>query len=161
MKQFTQLLVLILLSAHFHVSASNINRNDTISKFNEITDIEAQLRNILDTVKTPNQKVVSKQDTTIKIIADSIALTPSETVIKSNRDSIDETLDALFRASQDTIILRSDAIVLTPPDSISVDSIITDSIKIDLIDAPEKTKPVFKRIVIKTHFEIGSFGGEV
>lgn len=153
MKQFSQFLVLILLSAHFHVSASNINRNDTISKFNEITDIEAQLRNILDTAKTPNQKVISTQDTTIKINVDSIVLTPSEAVIKSKRDSIDETLDALFRASQDTIILRSDTIVLTPPDSISVDSIITDSIKIDLIDVPEKTKPVFKRIIVKTSLD--------
>ena len=43
MKQFTQLLVLILiLSGHFSLSASNFHRNDTIGKFNEITDIEIQ-----------------------------------------------------------------------------------------------------------------------
>ena len=146
MKQFTQLLVLILLSSHFQISATTIHRNDTIGKFNEVTDIETQLKNLLDTVKTANQNVTSDQDTIVK--SSSIPLIPLEATAKSKRDSIDDTLDTLFKTSNDTIVLPSDSIVLS-----ASDSIITDSIKIASIIIPQITKPVFRPIVVKTSLD--------
>ena len=146
MKQFTQLLVLILLSSHLQISATTIHRNDTIGKFNEITDIETQLKNLLDTVNTEERDVTSEQDTIVK--SSSIPLTPLEETAKSKRDSIDDTLDTLFKTSKDTIVIPSDTIVLTAPDSI-----ITDSIKIDSVIIPQTTKPVFRPIVVKTSLD--------
>ena len=52
MNQFTQLLVLIFLSSNLHLSAAEINRTDTIGKFNEVTDIELRIKNLTDTTQT-------------------------------------------------------------------------------------------------------------
>lgn len=86
MKQFTLLLALILLSAHFHISASNTLRNDTIGKFNEITDIELQIRNLLENANAPDNEIIPSQDTLINTTK--IPVTLSEEAISSQQDTI-------------------------------------------------------------------------
>ncbi|MDD2551927.1 MAG: hypothetical protein PHO84_02410, partial [Dysgonamonadaceae bacterium] len=65
MKQFTQLLFFILLSSTIQLFASEINRNDTIGKFNEITDIELRLKNLQDSTKELQVDEIISQDTII------------------------------------------------------------------------------------------------
>lgn len=74
MNQFTQLLVLILLSSNLNLSASEVNRTDTLGKFNEVTDIELRIRKITDTTQMyPSQDIVL-QDTILLVHPDSISI---------------------------------------------------------------------------------------
>ena len=61
MKQFSQLLALIIISSSLHLSASTIHRNDTIGKFDVITDIELLLKNLQDTMSTQDL-ILNAQD---------------------------------------------------------------------------------------------------
>ena len=72
MKQFFQLLLLIVLSSSLHLSASTIHRNDTIGKFDDITDIDLLLKNLLDTMSTQDN-LINIQDT-IFVPQDSIVI---------------------------------------------------------------------------------------
>ena len=72
MNQFTQLLVLILLSSNLHLSASEINKTDTIGKFNEVTDIELRIKKVTDTTKTYSAQDILLQDTILLAHPDSI-----------------------------------------------------------------------------------------
>ena len=62
MNQFTQLLVLILLSSNLYLSASEINKTDTIGKFNEVTDIELRIKKVTDTTQTYSAQDILLQD---------------------------------------------------------------------------------------------------
>lgn len=95
MKQFPQFIILILLSTNLHLSASNFNRNDTIGKFNEVTDIELRLKTLLDTTQTSNILEVELQDTITSILQDSLLITlENDTLLiptKSDSVKIDKT----------------------------------------------------------------------
>ncbi len=148
MKQFTQLLVLILiLSGHFSLSASNFHRNDTIGKFNEITDIEIQLKNLQNKINNSNgKKQTAKQDVTEEL-SDSNLIRPGN-FIASPPDSIKTLKDTLHKVSRDSLKLKSDSLIISPPDSIIVDSIVTDTIVL-----PKIKKPVFTPIVVRTSLD--------
>ncbi len=153
MKQFTKLLVLIILSAHFPLSASKTHRNDTIGKFNEITDIEMQLRNLQDTTKrSNNQKLTSSNGTTYKS-TDSIFVGTKNTV-DLPPDTLKILKDSLLRTSIDTIDtidtirVKPDTTVLTLPDSI-----IVDTVKIDTVVMPQKKKPEFIPTIVRTSLD--------
>ncbi|MDD4728592.1 MAG: DUF3078 domain-containing protein [Dysgonamonadaceae bacterium] len=131
MKQFTQLLFLALLSSTLHLSASHVNKNDTIGKFDEITDIELLLRSLQDTTETSISNEVVTADT-IRIKMDSV-VSVMDTIIDSvkvdslSKDSvvlpkkklafkpivIKTSLDSLYQRKSNGIIkypLHSDAI---------------------------------------------------
>ena len=146
MKQFTQFLVLIILSSYIQLSASNSHRIDTIGKFNEVTDIEMRLKSLqgTDFISNENKRTIQK-DTIVKS-NDSIVLLPD--TIESPSDTLSSSLDTLHIAPYDSIMAPSDTIVLAPSDSI-----ITDSIKTDTIPLPEKKKPVFTPIVVTTSLD--------
>lgn len=147
MKQLTNLLVLIILSAHFPLSATNFHRNDTIGKFNEITDIEMRLKSLQDTTKNSNkEKLTTKQDTAFKSI-DTHIVGVKDTIM-SPPDTLKVLKDTLLKTTIDTIRVKSDIIVSTPPDSI-----IVDSVKIQKIVAPQKKKPAFIPIIVRTSLD--------
>lgn len=138
MKQFTQLLVLVLLSGHFHLSASEIHKHDTIGMFNEITDIEVQLRNIHNA--TQNSKVnenASSRDTTLGRVDSASELSQDAGVYLT--DTINTTLDKLVISSQDTIISPIDTNTVILPDKVD-----TDSAVIPIVKGSVFTPPVIK-----------------
>lgn len=124
MKQFTQLLVLILLSTNLHLSASGFHRNDTIDKFNEVTDIELLLKAISDTTRTSEIAESEFQDT----------------IRAAKIDSLKRSIDRDF--------------VLTPieQDSIMV-PIKTDSAIVDKALVMPKDESIFTPIVIRTSLD--------
>ena len=75
MNQFTQLLVLIFLSSNLHLSAAEINRTDTIGKFNEVTDIELRIKNLTDTTQTFASQDIILPESVQMIHPDSIIVT--------------------------------------------------------------------------------------
>lgn len=123
MNQFTQLLVLIILSSSLHVSASELNRNDTIGKFNEVTDIELRIKKLTesakrsdsqDNIKIANQDSIvlgNDLDTTITpIISDSVRVAKVVVAPKKNPVftpiDITTSLDSLYnRKSNGTLQL--------------------------------------------------------
>ena len=132
MKQFTQLLLFILLSSALQLSASEINRNDTIGKFNEITDIELRLKNLQDTTKRLTATDTMSQDTVI---------IPQDTIV---------ILEDTVIVPQDTLIAPVDTLVL-PQDTI-MPPLVKDSVKPDTIELPKK-KPSFVPPVIRTSLD--------
>src|SRR5690554_1991863 len=136
MKQFAQLLFLIILSSYFQLSASNFHRIDTIGKFNEVTDIEMRLKNLQDTDRALNENKTTLTQEAIVRSKDSIVSLPD--TIDYPSDTLSSSLDTLHIAPYDSIIAPSDTIVLSP----------LDSIKIDTIPLPEEKKPVFTPIVV-------------
>ena len=74
MNQFTQLLVFILLATSLHLSASEINRTDTIGKFNEVTDIELRIKKMTDSTQTHPSQDILLQDTILLAHPDSISV---------------------------------------------------------------------------------------
>ncbi|HUI32779.1 MAG TPA: DUF3078 domain-containing protein [Dysgonamonadaceae bacterium] len=133
MKQFTQLLFFILLSSTIQLFASEINRNDTIGKFNEITDIELRLKNLQDSTKELQVDEIISQDTiitsqdTIVILEDTV-ITPPDTII---------TLPDTLTIPKDTIVTPLDA----------------DSIKRGSLVLPKK-KPTFTPPKIRTSLDL-------
>ena len=125
MKRFPQFLILILLSTNLHLSASNINRNDTIGKFNEVTDIELRLKTLLDTTQTSNIREIELQNTIIT----SISL-----------DSLGASID------QDSTLITMEK------DSLLVPTI-SDSVKIDKTVLTPKKEQGFIPITIKTSLD--------
>jgi len=123
MKQFTQLLVFILLSTNLHLSASVFHRTDTIDKFNEVTDIELRLKNLLDTAQISDINILLMEDTIRKIVQD--------TIIEINQDSL------MLRINQDTLLVP----------------IISDSVKVANALKTPKKKSVFTPIVIRTSLD--------
>lgn len=102
MKQFTQILVLMLLTANLHLSASALNRNDTIGKFNEVTDIELRIKRLLNTDQTSQNNDTELQDTIRAIKIDTlkqdsiINATEKDSIlvpIKSDLDTLEKTFD--------------------------------------------------------------------
>ena len=147
MKQFTHLLVLILLSVHLSLSASSFHRNDTIGKFNEVTDIEMRLKSLQNNTKNSNnEKITSRQDTTFK--STDTRIMGLEDAIMSPPDTLKVLKDTLRRTAIDTIRVNSNNIVLTPPDSI-----IVDSVKIQTIAGVQKKSPVFTPIIVRTSLD--------
>ena len=146
MKQFTQLLVLIILSSYIPLSASNFHRIDTIGKFNEVTDIEMRLKSLqgTDLISNENKRTIQK-DTIVKSNDSTVLLHDSLAYLS---DSLGSSLDTIHREPYDSIMVSSDTVILTPSDSI-----ITDSIKIDTIALPEKKKSVFTPIAITTSLD--------
>lgn len=126
MKQFTQLLFFILLSSTIQLFASEINRNDTIGKFNEITDIELRLKKLQDTTNksTPSEIIMPKD--TIVILEDTVII-PLDTII----------------TPIDTLIILQDTLVAP---------LKTDSVKRDSLVLP-KMKPSFIPPVIRTSLD--------
>ncbi|HTN68856.1 MAG TPA: DUF3078 domain-containing protein [Dysgonamonadaceae bacterium] len=126
MKQFTQLVVIVLLLSTLQLSASNIHSNDTIGKFNEITDIELRLQNLKVSTElsdTPDRHAVASRDTVITI---------QDTII----------------LAQDTVIIPQDTII----HPIRIDSIAVDSVKPDPVITPKK-EPAFTPILVKTSLD--------
>ena len=124
MKQFTQLLVLILLSTSLHLSATGLNRIDTIGKFNEVTDIELRIKKLLDTDQPSENNYVESQDTIKAINIDSVKR-------RVHRDTLLNTIE------QDTLLIP----------------LKSDSVKVDKSLDTSKKKPVFTPIVIKTSLD--------
>lgn len=81
MKKFSQLLVLIILLSSLNLSASNIHRNDTIGKLDDITDIEILLKNLLDSMST--QDIVINTQDTIFVPKDSTTIFHKPIVVDS------------------------------------------------------------------------------
>ena len=132
MKQFTQLLLFILLSSALQLSASEINRNDTIGKFNEITDIELRLKKLLDN---------PQQSTTTKNVSQDTPIFPQE-----KRVVVEDTVIAPQNRKQTpitTVTLSQDTTV-TPLEKTTV--------RQDTIVAP-KLKPGFAPPVIRTSLD--------
>ena len=124
MKQFTQLLVLILFSTNLHLSASSFHRNDTIGKFDEVTDIESRLKNLLDTTQTSEMREIELQD-------------PIQTILE---DSVVQTIH------QDTVFIPMEKDTLLIP-------IISDSVMVDQPKDTTKKRQGFTPIVIKTSLD--------
>lgn len=105
MNQFTQLLVLVLLSFNLHLSASEVNRTDTIGKFNEVTDIELRLKKLLDTPEKSDTSLRVLEDTIRGIQDDSLQImVPDSVSSKIFQDSIIHQQDSLIGpASADTV----------------------------------------------------------
>ena len=119
MKQFTQLLLLILLLSNIQLSANEINRNDTIGKFNEITDIELRLKRLQDSLNeltlekvVTQDTVIIKQDSIISIIEDSIisitdtVIVPIDTIVAPQN---------VIAAEEDTLVLSKKKPSFIPP----------------------------------------------
>lgn len=138
MKQFTQLLVLVFLSVHFHLSASGIHKHDTIGMFNEITDIEVQLRNIHNiTQNSKGNDNVPTTDTTLDRV-DSASELPQNTGVYLT-DTINTALDTLVVSSKDTIITPIDTNPVTLPDAVGKDSAV-----IPIVRGSVFTPPIIK-----------------
>ncbi len=124
MNQFTQFVLLIFLAFSLQLSASELNRTDTIGKFNEITDIELRIKSLLDTTETSKSQKIAFQDTIRVIGQDSVAhLIVQDTIIGS--------------VVQDSILTP-----LTP-----------DSLNLDKTAALTKKAPVFTPVVITTSLD--------
>ena len=120
MKQFTQLLLLIFLFSTIQLSANEINRNDTIGKFNEITDIELRLKRLQDSTNESTADKIVSQDTVIIpqrpiVINQDTVLVPKDTIATPQK------LDSVKQA---TLVLPKKKSVFTPPKiKTSLDSI--------------------------------------
>lgn len=120
MNQFTQLLVLIFLSSNLHLSAAEINRTDTIGKFNEVTDIELRIKNLTDTTQTFASQDIVLPDSVQMIHPDSIkGNSVQNSLAIPIRDSskkatgfspvvITTSLDSLYNRNSDGIIQLPD-----------------------------------------------------
>lgn len=131
MKQFTQLFILVILSATFHLSASNVQRADTIGKFNEVTDIELRIKNMLDTTQTVDTLKESFQDTVSTMLSDTLL----------EKTLVDDTVKGLNL--QDSIIgpiVKDTLLIETKSDSLQIDS--------TLITQPEKKKTFTPKVII-------------
>lgn len=124
MNQFTQFILLIFSAFSLQLSASELNRTDTIGKFNEVTDIELRIKSLLDTTETSNSHDIAFQDTTRVMEQDSIALfIVQDTIVGS--------------LVQDSILIP-----ITP-----------DSVKLDKTAGLLKKTPVFTPVVITTSLD--------
>ena len=123
MKQFTQLLVLILLSTNLHLSAAALQMNDTIGKFNEVTDVELRIKKLLDTDQSSENNKVQLQDT-----------------IRATK------IDSIKRQKQDPLLIPIEQ------DSILV-PIHSDTVTVDKSLDTLNKKPRFIPIVIKTSLD--------
>ncbi len=117
MNQFKQLLVLIILSSNLHLSASVVNKTDTIGKFNEVTDIELRIKELTDTVKMAiNDEDVAYHDTIILVQQDSIRLPiiQDSILVPTQLEPIDipSRSDSVMA---DKVVVQKKKTVFTPP----------------------------------------------
>lgn len=100
MNHFAKLIILLFLTSSLHLSASGLNRTDTIQGFNEVTDIELLIKKATSDAKEAGSHGVVLQDT-ILLVGDTIsthvaldsfkvveiaAVTPTE--IRTSLDSV-------------------------------------------------------------------------
>ena len=89
MNQFAKLLILIFIASSLRLSASEMNRVDTIGKFNEVTDIELRIKKIANEAKVADSLAVVLQDSVlVPIYIDSLKIEEIARLPKKDRKSV-------------------------------------------------------------------------
>lgn len=109
MNQFAKLLILIFIASSLRLSASEMNRVDTIGKFNEVTDIELRIKKIANEAKVADSLTVVLQDSVlVPIYIDSLKIEEIARLPKKESAFaplvIKTSLDSLYTRNENGII---------------------------------------------------------